>query len=133
MEIIVKETSKPQDEWDEDTLHKYNLKYNNCDYNSVTYVKNKGFYYYMDEYLEDLRQAGCLPASEYVEYRIFKGKEYFINGLKFGSIKWNLYSLQFQDNDEEDIKAISKISYDCFYGMTASQILHILILAEGVK
>lgn len=135
MKDIVNETNKPQDEWNEDTLNRFGLKYDKSEYNDVKKRRGWGLYEHDEYYLNDLKKAGYLPASESSEYcGISKYNKYNIKGLEFGSIKWNLSLYNgITHEDIKAIKAISQISYEVFYGMTALQILQVLFLAEHIK
>ena len=132
MEEIVDETNKPQDEWNEDVLNKFGLKYDKSEYIAVERKKRWGLYDYHEDYLHDLKKAGYLPASESSKYcGIGKYNEYNIKGLEFGSIKWNPYVYNYLTHEE--IEPITQISYEVFYGMTALQVLQVLFLAEHIK
>ena len=115
MEVIVKETNKPQ--WDVGVLTKYGLVYN--DQASIDY--------YYEEYLDNLKNVRS--ASKYIRGIICNHKQYHVYGLTFGSIRWALTKDIFQDC--KHVESASKISYECFYGMTASQILQVLV--EHIK
>lgn len=139
MEILVRETTKPQIEWDTGELNCDGLSYNPDDYANFHDSCQDGYYKdKQEEYLNDLNIISLHPASDNTEY--FKSgysdsyhDDCQMNGLDFGYISWNPYLNIKKAYDFDNSKAyydyldkVTDITFSCFHGKTPQEILTIL-------
>ena len=144
MEILVRETNKPQIEWDDGELNCDGLKYNPDFYRDIHINHVKGYYKDKnEEYLSDLALCVLEPASNHTEtFKSFYSNSYKddceMSGLDFGCVKWNPYlnlknAYEFEGYNQDDstkyyeyINKLTDISFSCFHGKTPQEILNIL-------
>lgn len=144
MEILVKETTKPQIEWDVGELNCDGLSYNPDDYENFHDALISGEYKDKhEEYLKELSYVSLHPASGNTEtFKSFYCDDYHddyqMSGLDFGCVSWNPYlnlkgAYEFEGYNEDDSKEyydyldeVTDISFSCFHGKTPQEILTIL-------
>ena len=144
MEILVRETSKPQIEWDYSELNCDGLRYCPVFYRDFHDACKDGFYENLhQEYLDDLDRVSLKPASDNTKtFKSFYSNSYHddyqMSGLDFGCIEWNPYlnlkrAYEFEGYNEDNSKAyydyideVTDISFCECYGKTPQEILTIL-------
>lgn len=119
MEIVIKQTRKPQSEWDILELNCNGLKYNHAEYMVIhkRWIANE--YASKNDYFKDLDSISLKNASENSETfkSFYSDDDCKMSGLDFGCIKWNLYfilkGVKYFEGDYDFIKELTDISFSC--------------------